>query len=154
MNIELRGATESDREAVEELLAACGLLSLDPGAQFGVQYAVAASDGGLAGVAGVEVYGDDGLLRSVAVAQEGRGEGIGLMLASNRIAWARRRGLRSLYLLTMTARDFFARLGFEVIARDSAPAGIASSYEWRTHCPASAVAMRLVLHQQEQHIRR
>jgi N-acetylglutamate synthase-like GNAT family acetyltransferase len=44
-------------------------------------------------------------------------------------------------LLTETAETFFRRLGYTVIERDQAPSAVASSAEFRTLCPATAVCM-------------
>ena len=72
----------------------------------------------IVGCAAVERYGAAGLLRSVAVDPRTRGSGLGS--GSRRPRWrcARARGVRTVYLLTETAADFFPRFGFHPIARD------------------------------------
>lgn len=145
-NLEIRPATRDDRDAVAALLQAAGLHPLDDGAQFGPQYAVAVAGGSrIIGVAGLELHGDDALLRSVAVDKEFRSLRIGATLAEERLHWARDRGIRAVYLLTDTAAAYWTRFGFQEIARNDAPEGIAASQEWAGGCPASATAMRLVL---------
>lgn len=141
--IVLEPATEYHFTAVDALVRAAGLVPLDETSQFGEQYAIAQVDGEVLGVAGVEVHGEDALLRSVAVDAEFRSQGIGEALVEDRIGYARSAGLRAVYLLTTTASDWFARLGFERIAREDAPAAIAASTEWSAACPASSIAMRL-----------
>jgi N-acetylglutamate synthase-like GNAT family acetyltransferase len=145
MSLLLQPATSADQPGVEELLAQCDLVALDALSQFGEQYVVAREGDQLIGVAGVEIHGSDGLLRSVAVAGDARTHGVGRALVADRIAWARQRGLHGLYLLTIGAAGYFPRFGFERVARDSAPDAIASSTEWLTHCPSSAIAMHLRL---------
>jgi N-acetylglutamate synthase-like GNAT family acetyltransferase len=54
-------------------------------------------------------------------------------------------GITQLVLLTETAESFFGRLGYGVIERDRAPSAVASSAEFRTLCPSTAVCMRKVL---------
>jgi amino-acid N-acetyltransferase len=49
--------------------------------------------------------------------------------------------VRHLYLLTTTADLFFARTGYQVIPRESAPAPIQETAEFQSICPASAVCM-------------
>ena len=44
-------------------------------------------------------------------------------------------------LLTQTARDFFAHLGYRVIERTEAPEEVQGSEEFRSLCPASAICM-------------
>lgn len=113
--------------------------------QFGPPYAVAERASGLVGAAGVEVYGRAGLLRSVVVAAAQRGTGLGKALTADRLAWARSQRLEEVYLLTTTAADFFARLGFERVAREAVPAAVRESREFASVCPSTAVVMRLEL---------
>jgi amino-acid N-acetyltransferase len=146
VNLQLRTATVQDEPAVTELLAACKLAPLDPGAQFGHQYILAvANNDRVIGVAGIELHGDDALLRSVVVDKDFRSLRIGATLAENRLDWARDRGIRAIYLLTDTAPVYWERFGFQRIDRSSAPEGIAESHEFAVACPASSVAMRMVL---------
>jgi amino-acid N-acetyltransferase len=115
--------------------------------QFGDSYAVAESEGELIGVEGIEVHGNDGLLRSAAVVSAWRGKGIGDALTRDRIEWARRRGLQSLYLLTTTAGDYFPRFGFSKVDREVAPDAVRRSREFAEACPSTALFMALPLHQ-------
>jgi amino-acid N-acetyltransferase len=103
---------------------------------------VARHDGKIVGCAAVEVYGTAGLLRSVAVAAERRGEGLGQQLTAAALELARERGVRNVYLLTTTAGGFFPRFGFSAIARAELDPALGASEELRGACPASAVAMR------------
>jgi len=99
--------------------------------------------GRLCGCGGIEVYGDVGLLRSLAVPPDQRGRGFGLALARRLVGWSVEHGLRELYLLTETAAGFFERkIGFDVVTRDEAPPEIRATDEFARQCPASAVLMR------------
>lgn len=97
------------------------------------------------GCAGLEVYGADALLRSVAVAADHRGRGLGEALTAAAIALARRRNVRAIYLLTETAAGFFPRFGFEETTRATVPAAVKQSVEFASVCPASATVMVLPL---------
>jgi protein-tyrosine-phosphatase/N-acetylglutamate synthase-like GNAT family acetyltransferase len=141
----LRPARQGDFEAVERLLAQCGLGIEGLEAGFPGGYAVVESAGDLVGAAGAEVYGEDGLLRSVAVAPGRRGDGLGALLVRNRLEWAAKHGLRGVYLLTTTAAEFFEWMGFRRIERDTAPEGIRASEQFSRSCPVSAVLMFLQL---------
>ena len=68
------------------------------------------------------VHGEDGLLRSVAVDEDYRGQGLAASLVEAAMQRARRLNLRAVYLLTTGARDYFARRGFADCPRDDAPA--------------------------------
>jgi N-acetylglutamate synthase-like GNAT family acetyltransferase/SAM-dependent methyltransferase len=113
--------------------------------QFGDAYAVAEADGRVVGSAGIERYGSFGLLRSVAVAAAHRGRGIGGRLVANRMTRAARGGFEAVYLLTEKAVDYFERLGFARVDRESAPREIQRSVEFSEACPKSAAVMMLAL---------
>lgn len=101
--------------------------------------------GRLIGVVGIEVYGEVGLLRSLAVALDRRNTGLGPRLVSNAEALAVERGIKTLYLLTTTAIDFFARLGYEKIERLEAPTAILETAQCAHLCPTSSALMRKAL---------
>jgi amino-acid N-acetyltransferase len=88
------------------------------------------------------VYADGALLRSVAVAQDRRGTGLGHQLTDAALDLARTQGIESLFLLTTTAENYFPKFGFERITRAEVPPGVQQSIEFRSACPASAVVMR------------
>jgi len=106
---------------------------------------IARDSGRLVGCAAVEVYGSAGLLRSVAVAPDRRGTGLGRELTGAALELARERGVKDVYLLTTTADRFFPRFGFAVIPRNQIDPALQRSEELRGACPASAVAMRASL---------
>lgn len=108
---------------------------------WGHYFVVREDDGRVVGVAGLEVHGPDGLLRSVAVDADYRGQGIAARLVGAALERARLVPLRSVFLLTTTAADYFARLGFAACPREQAPAAVRESWEFRTGCPATAVLM-------------
>ena len=147
MSADLRPAAEGDLDDALALLAACRLPTAGVREHFPAAFLVArdGETGALVGLAGVEVYGDAGLLRSVAVSEAQRGTGLGQRLTEAVLAHARERGVREVYLLTATAERFFPRFGFRRIDRADLPAALEGSAELRGACPASAVAMRLAL---------
>jgi len=139
----VRTAVAVDLGAVQALLAGAKLPSEGVPDQFEDGFVVVERDGAVVGVAGLEVYGGYGLLRSVAVAEELRGTGVGEALVQDRIEWARARGLRAIYLLTTTAAQYFEKLGFKAVERDAVPPSVRRSVEFAEACPASATAMEL-----------
>jgi N-acetylglutamate synthase-like GNAT family acetyltransferase len=136
----LRPATEADLAAVERLLAS-NALPLDGVRDALPSFVVAEAGGDIVGVAGLEVCCDNALLRSVAVHDDWRSHGIGRSLVTRVIADAEARGIRALYLLTMTAERYFPSFGFRRIARDEVPADVRETAEFREACPASAAVM-------------
>ena len=143
----IRPARPDDLVRVESALHDADLPLDGLGDQFGDSYAIAESDGQFIGVEGIEVHGNDGLLRSAAVVSAWRGKGVGDALTRDRIEWAKQRGLQSLYLLTTTAGDYFPRFGFSKVDRESAPDAVKRSREFAEACPSTALFMALPLHE-------
>jgi amino-acid N-acetyltransferase len=135
-------ASPDDLTAVTELLRRCGLPheDLTPGDMR--EFLVVPADGELAACAGLQLFGSSGLLRSLAVTEPLRLQGIGGQLCDQLEARARENGVHSLFLLTLDAETFFARRGYARCGRDEVPPAIQASAEFRQLCPASAICMR------------
>jgi N-acetylglutamate synthase-like GNAT family acetyltransferase len=131
---------EADRAAVHALLQS-HKLPLDGFDAPNVVALVAREGPHIVGSAALETYGSSALLRSVAVANELRGRGVGQLLTAEALALARRLGVTSIFLLTETAAEFFPKFGFEPISRDRIPAEVQQSVEFKSACPASAQAL-------------
>jgi amino-acid N-acetyltransferase len=140
-----RSATAADFAAVSSLLTSADLPTGGLESQFPDGYNVVEIDGVVRAAAGIEAYAGAGLLRSVVVDPTLRTRGVGRSLVAERLQWAKNRGLSEVYLLTTTAPDFFARLGFVRVERSTAPAAIQASSEFASICPSSAVCMRFPL---------
>jgi len=143
--VSVRSARAEDLAAVRQLLADAKLPLDGLDEQFGDHYAVAVAQGQIVAAEGVEVYERWGLLRSAVVAPAHRGNGLGIRITRERIAWARAQRLDALYLLTTTAAPFFGRMGFAEVERSSAPAAVQASREFAVACPAGATCMRMPL---------
>lgn len=137
-------AAPGDLSPVLALLRQCELLETGVAEAF-ERFVVARSDSATVGCAGLEVYADLGLLRSVAVDPAARRAGLGEALVRSIVAAARELRLRELYLLTTTAPGFFERIGFHRVIRSEVPSPVAESWEFRAGCPQTAQAMRLDL---------
>ncbi|GHG10105.1 hypothetical protein GCM10017783_23260 [Deinococcus piscis] len=134
----------SDLAAVRAFLQAQGL-PVD-GLMTGRGGVLLAEQGGeLVGTVGVEIYGRLGLLRSVAVLEAYRSQGLGEQLVRQALAYAAKYGLSDLYLLTTTAENYFPRFGFRAISRLQAPTELQASAEFQGACPQSASLMHLSL---------
>lgn len=130
-------------DQAQQLLAACGLPTDDlrDAANhlllFGCRL-----DGGLAGLVGLEMHGQNVLLRSLAVADSARGKGLGAELVAYAEHHAATHGAQAIYLLTTTAEDFFARRNYRLAERADAPQVIAAPRQFSGLCPAAAAFMR------------
>jgi tRNA (guanine37-N1)-methyltransferase len=138
----IRPASPADQEAVLALLQRCELPTEGVTDHFPRGYVVATdAHGSVIAVAGVEEYGEHGLLRSVAVDPGARSRGIAERLLGSCVRWASGAGKTALYLLTTTADAYFERHGFERADRDSVPQPVRASSEFSETCPGSAVVM-------------
>jgi amino-acid N-acetyltransferase len=146
-----RRARPEDRCGAEALLSTLQLPLAGLDACFPYSWIAEGDDAGgegrppVIGLAGVELYPDGALLRSVAVHPDWRGTGLGRALVTRALDTARAAGARDIYLLTTTAEQWFPRLGFAPIGRARVPPGVRQSVEFREACPASAVVMHRVL---------
>jgi amino-acid N-acetyltransferase len=126
---------------VKRLLAESGLPTADITAAHMEHFFGGGAPTGLAAVVGLELYGDVGLLRSLAVASPERGRGLGKCLVAHAERYAQERGVKELYLLTTTAEAFFSRLGYRRVERDAVPAAIKATREYAGICPANSAVM-------------
>lgn len=94
------------------------------------------------GTAGLEIFDDCALLRSVSVTNDEKGKGYGRVINDEIEIFAKESGINCMYLLSTTAKDFFDRQGYCVIKREEAPEAIKQTTEFSSLCPASAVVMK------------
>ncbi|HUL78628.1 MAG TPA: arsenic resistance N-acetyltransferase ArsN2 [Vicinamibacteria bacterium] len=142
MTLRAEPARPHDLRGALDLLGRAELTQQDVAEGWGHYFVVREDDGRVVGVAGLEVHDEDGLLRSVAVDTDYRGQGLAAALVEAAMERAQRIRLRAVYLLTTTARDYFAGHGFADCARQDAPPGIRGSWEYRSGCPSSAAFMK------------
>jgi len=136
----IRAPNAHELASIRDLLARSGLPTADlDTAQ--IDWLVSATGAQLDGVAGIEAFGDVGLLRSLAVAPAKRNAGVASALVRDVESHARARGITQLVLLTQTAEKFFAARGYRPVARDAVPPALQASAEFRSLCPASATCM-------------
>jgi amino-acid N-acetyltransferase len=141
--IRVERANEGDAPAILQLLSDSALPTDGLLDHLGTAV-VARREDGIIGCAALEVYPEGALLRSVAVAEDTKRRGLGTQLTNSALDLAATLGLRTIYLLTTTAEEFFPRFGFERITREQVPATVQASIEFRSACPASAIVMRKV----------
>jgi amino-acid N-acetyltransferase len=140
MNIEIKPA-ELYRDEVIELLSTQKLPTVDlPGLLN--NFFVAIDNNAITGVVGLEIYGNYGLLRSLAVNSGLNNKGIGAALLKRIETLATEQGLGAMYLLTETAKDYFEHKGYEHIARMDIPEEVKAASEFTHVCPDTAVAMQ------------
>jgi len=136
-----------ERARADDLSAVTGLLTQSRLPTDGVaacieDFFVARNGADLVGAIGMEARGHYALLRSAAVSESRRGRGLGRALVERLLSEAQNRGVRSVFLLTTTAEDYFPGFGFSRVDRETVPAELTDSPEFQGACPASATVMR------------
>jgi amino-acid N-acetyltransferase len=137
----IRKALPGDLPAIQGLLADNALPISDVNDTLLANFLVADDGESLVGCVGVERFGNDGLLRSLAVEDSRRGTGQGRHLVKAAEDHAMALGLDTLYLLTNSAADFFEARDYRKLERNEAPAALAASTQFSDLCPASATFM-------------
>ena len=79
------------------------------------------------------------------LAERYRGLGIAEALFDRVKNQAIEEGKKHLFLLTTTASEYFARLGFQIIDRSEVPDEVKYTAQFSSICPTSAVVMVLSL---------
>jgi amino-acid N-acetyltransferase len=138
--LRLRSAEARDGSAIRALLEINGLPTCDLGSAR-PDFVVAEAGQDLAGAGALERFGTVALLRSVVVAADRRGSGVGRRIVRELEQRARASGVRELVLLTQTAAPFFERHGFRIVERSKVSPAVQASEEFRSICPSSAICM-------------
>ena len=140
--VKLEAYARGDEVEILKLLSEAGLptedLTLDKLKNFLV---ARREDGSVIGTIGVEAYQDIGLLRSLVIDPSYRGKGLGKQLVDELQSFAQGKRIKSLYLLTTDAADFFKKLGYEVIQRTLVPVPLTETEEFKNICPVSATCL-------------
>jgi amino-acid N-acetyltransferase len=125
---------------IKKLLSSMGLPSADIAGHWD-GFIVAIENKEIAGVVGMELYGEFCLLRSLAVHPDYRGQGVAKELFRRIVVSAKKAGAKELYLLTLTIESLCKQWGFKKIVRNRVPMAILASKEFKGLCPKSAVCM-------------
>jgi N-acetylglutamate synthase-like GNAT family acetyltransferase len=137
----IKPARAADAPAIAALLSAAELPPAGLAAHLAHFIVARDAQGAVIGAVGAEVCGPDALLRSLVVAPEARGAGLGdallAALEERAAAW----GVQRWWLLTTTAETFFTARGFVVTERAAAPAAIRATGQFKGGCGSSAVCL-------------
>ena len=140
----LREIAQPDKAAALELLKTSKLPTSDleeaPVRLFGIFHA-----GKLIAVSGLEIYGTEAILRSVAIQPAYRSTGLGAALLAATEAKARELQLTDLFLLTTTAEKFFRKHHYMDYERNACSEEIRHSQEFSNICPSTAICLHKYL---------
>jgi amino-acid N-acetyltransferase len=140
LEIQYSWAEVADMAGIQSLLKQCDLPYQDISSHL-ANFITAKAGKAIIGVNGLEIYGKDALLRSLAVDPAWRGRNVSSELNARILARARQKGVKHLYLLTQTVENYAVKLGFYKIARDNTPPTIQATTEFKSLCPETAVCM-------------
>jgi amino-acid N-acetyltransferase len=130
MSIELRTGRPDEIEQISKLITSENMPAIEVDRWLDSFFVL--DDGEkLVGCAGVEVYGEDALLRSVMTAPELRGTGEGVRMINAALDYMRDRGVKRCFLFTMTAERWFPRFGFEVCSLEDWTSGARESWQYK-----------------------
>jgi N-acetylglutamate synthase-like GNAT family acetyltransferase len=135
-----RHAKFSDLEAIGAILDKNNLPSEDCRDHID-HFIVLEINGQLSGIGGLEHHGHYGLLRSIVINTDVRNRGLGKKITQKIIDQARDDGIKTLYLLTEGAAEYFAALGFTTVKRTDVPLPIRQSRQFSSLCPTTAIVM-------------
>ena len=137
-------ASTQDVPAIEAMLIKANL-SIVGVRRHIAHFRLGRQDGKIVAVGGLEIYGEQALLRSIAVDAEQRNKAYGKQVVGDLCQCAQLAGIRDVYLKTVSARPFFYALGFQVRAYEQVPKSLKQSSQLRGACPASATVMHYTL---------
>ena len=138
--MEYQTAKAGDLSNIKKLLSAMDLPLADIAGHLD-GFIVARAGREIVGVVGMELYGEDCLLRSLAVDFKFRGRGIAHQLFQHIVVSAQDRGANRLYLLTTTIEGLCEKWGFRKIDRKDVPRRISNTAEFKGLCPRTAVCL-------------
>lgn len=138
---DIRSATSADYQQLIILLQEENLPVVD--IDTGLPHFFVATEGPdiIAGI-GMEYYGESALLRSMVTSPAWRNKGLASALTDTLFEYARKKGVRSIYIVTTTAEKYFLQKGFERIERSSVEEQVLQSAEFNGLCPSTAAIMR------------
>jgi amino-acid N-acetyltransferase len=99
------------------------------------------SDHKVIGTIGMQTFEEGGLLRSLVVDPNYRGQGLGQSLIDAMEANAQDQDIDHVYLLTQTIDEYLKGLGYYEFPRQNVPDPILQTQEFQGLCPDSAVCM-------------
>jgi len=127
-----------ERGALSKALAKARLPADDLDAPAHLFWRLETMDSGPVGFGGLEIHGEDALMRSLVTLPPLRSRGIGAAMVMLLESEAAMRGCRAIWLLTDSASAFFGRLGYTKCDRAVVPETIRETQEFTVLCPASA----------------
>ncbi len=141
LTVTFSGIRIGEEPIIKKLLSQCGLYTTDISEKKLINFLVARWGGEIIGTIGIEIVSDNALVRSLAISDKFRGQGVGKNLSTTIEGYARSKGVKNLYLITTTAEIFFAGRGYTLIPQQSAPENVKNLDEFQRFTAKTAVCM-------------
>ena len=142
---QIQQAKRTDYSDIKSLLYAVDLPATDITVDMLRNFLIMKQEGQISGVIGLEVRGQYGLLRSLAIHPDFQMLGYGRELLLAIEDWATNLELLHLYLLTESVPQFFKTMGYKTIDRNRVPEEIASTQQFARICGESAITFQKIL---------
>ena len=130
-----------ERDGVAAALRKAGLPADDVASEAPLFWRFETQDLTPVGFGGLEIHGEEALLRSVVTLPPMRHRGVGTAIVKALEAEAQIAGCRTMWLLTTSAAQLFGRLGYAACERTSVPAVIRQTQQFAALCPTAATVM-------------
>jgi amino-acid N-acetyltransferase len=137
----IRIATSDDFDAVVRLLKTDSLPTNDLLPSLS-HFFVAEDKNEVVGVIGLEMFKENGLLRSMVVDRSHRKQALAATLLDTLLKYAADKHVEKLFLITTTAEEYFSRKGFSAISREAVPSTIRTCSQFTSLCPSTATVMK------------
>lgn len=144
MSLVLQKAEITNLPEITKILKEENLVYQDMGTE-NIDFFLAHEKSLFIGIIGLEKYKGIGLLRSLVVKMEHRNKGYGAKICKELMNYAKKNEISELFLLTCTAKNFFEKIGFEIVERDNVPDLIKNTQEFSNLCPSTAVCIHINL---------
>lgn len=126
--------------AVRNLLIQCGLNPVNIEADHVLLFCEMSPANELRGIIALEIYETSALLRSLAVSERHRGQGIAHLLLNEAIHFANQNSIIDLFLLTETIEQMMKQqYGFRLVPKDSIPVDMIESPFFNGICPNCSI---------------
>jgi amino-acid N-acetyltransferase len=144
--IDYRLATSNDISEIENVLSRVNLYS--NGVSSTIDSCIVAVDNKkIIGTAAIEYCNKYALLKSFAVHPAFQNKGVGEKLFYNILPLCYQHDIETIFLLTLTASEYFKKLNFQSQDRNRVPKDLSKTYEFQTLCPSTASCLSLRLDQ-------
>lgn len=143
-NLTLKRASDKDLYKAEDILKQNDLMYEDIRSN-NIELFFAYKNNIFTGIIGLERFNNLGFLRSLVILEEYRKKGCGREICIGLLNYAKSKGIKEVYLLTTTAKNFFEKINFNLVKPEKIPKAIKNTGQFSYFCPDSAACLKINL---------